>query len=690
MNAKTTKALLAGAVLGLALAAVQPVNAADKPWDNGKLQVSDNGRFLVHENGEPFFWLGETAWLLTSRLQREEIDFYLKDRAKKGYNVIQCSIFHYWPQFNVYGECATPNGYDFRKIDQPGRYTYWDHVDYAVDQMARYGMYMAIVCCWGSEIVKGGHMTADEARKYGTFLGNRYKDKPNIIWVIGGDVSPDRAPGHREIWEALATSIKAVDKNHLMTYHTDGRHSSAEQIHEASWLDFDTFQSGHRRYGQNFGQTEDYPIEHGTEEDNWQYVERAYRQTPAKPVLDAEPSYEGIPHGLRSGDEPYWQPCDIRRYAYWSVFAGSCGHTYGDNAVMQFYIPSIVPSFFPLLPWYEAVKEPASGQMIYLKQLMTAFPFTQGGPAQEVIQGEVGEKYERLLATKGPDYLMVYDYSGRELSVDLSAVEGKPKKLFWFRPEDGSVRFVGLFDGVCRFKPEGQHTPGNDWVLVAYDSQKNYLETATGLSGVAEAKAAASQAVSDQANQTKAAGWVASLNLGDAGKEARVTAVIATHLNAVRDYHNQHAGDIPDGAIDPRTGRKLSGIERQVLADSSIPGSVRQALLDGLNADLTPEQVEAILDKYTVGKVEFTMKAYREIVPDMTPEDEAFLYQNLKEARLRAVDFKNMKEISQIFEIYKTINENHFTETGRDWHTMYKEYTNRLKAEKAAKAAASN
>jgi hypothetical protein len=27
----------------------------------------------------------------------------------------------------------------------------------------------------------------------------------------------------------------------------------------------------------------------------------------------------------------------VRRYAYWSVFAGSCGHTYGHNAIMQFY-----------------------------------------------------------------------------------------------------------------------------------------------------------------------------------------------------------------------------------------------------------------------------------------------------------------------------------------------------------------
>ena len=475
MKRLTSLLLLTSALLFAAPA--RSAAATPKPWDNGPLKVSDNHRFLVHENGEPFFWLGETAWLLTSRLQREEIDFFLKDRAAKGFNVVQVSVFHYWPQFNVYGECATPYGFDFRKIDQAGRYGYWDHVDYAIDKAAEKGMYVAIVCCWGSEIVRHGHMSVSDAEKYGKFLATRYKDRPNIIWVIGGDTPPDRNPGDMDIWNALAVSIKSVDKNHLMTYHPEGRTSSLKWFNEAEWLDFNMFQSGHRRYGQNFGQTEGYPIEQGTEEDNWRYVAEAYAATPAKPVIDGEPSYEGIPQGLRSGDEPYWQASDIRRYAYWSVFAGSFGHTYGDNAVMQFYIPSIIPSFYPLLPWYEAINEPASGQMQYLKKLMTAFPFTEGTAAQEIIPGENGERYERLAATKGSDYLMVYDYTGREITVNLSAILGERKKVFWFRPENGQTSFVGLYDGVCTFRPEGQHTPGNDWVLVAFDSRKNYLET---------------------------------------------------------------------------------------------------------------------------------------------------------------------------------------------------------------------
>lgn len=188
----------------------------------------------------------------------------------------------------------------------------------------------------------------------------------------------------------------------------------------------------------------------------------------------------------------------------------------------------------------------------------------------------------------------------------------------------------------------------------------------------------------DEGSLKKATGWVKNLSLGDQAKEERVTKVIATHLSAIREWHNAHTNMVPDGAINPLTGKKLSAMDRQVIADSSQPASIRQALLDGLNADLTPEQVEQVLDLYTVGKVAFTMKAYKEIVPDMSAEDEAVLLANLKEARLQAIDFKNMKAISAIFEIYKTKNEQHFTNSGRNWRTIYSAYVKRLKEKKAA------
>ncbi|MGV8090652.1 MAG: DUF3826 domain-containing protein [Mangrovibacterium sp.] len=183
--------------------------------------------------------------------------------------------------------------------------------------------------------------------------------------------------------------------------------------------------------------------------------------------------------------------------------------------------------------------------------------------------------------------------------------------------------------------------------------------------------------------EKKAAEWVGSLNLNDPEKEKRVTAVVATHLTAIRDWHNAHPASTVPAGINPVTGNRLTELDRQIIADSAMPESIHEALMTGLRADLNGEQVEAILDKYTVGKVAFTMKGYKAIVPDLTPEEEATILGFLKEAREMAVDYKSMKQISAIFEIYKTKSEQYLIGRGRNWRELYKTYVNYLKEQKA-------
>lgn len=179
--------------------------------------------------------------------------------------------------------------------------------------------------------------------------------------------------------------------------------------------------------------------------------------------------------------------------------------------------------------------------------------------------------------------------------------------------------------------------------------------------------------------EKNAAEWVNALTLNDAAKEQRLVKVVADHLTLVRNWHNDHPSSTVPPGINPRTGDKLTDLDRQIIADSAMPSEVHSNLMSGLRADLNEEQVEAILDQYTVGKVAFTMKAYKEIVPNMTAEEEATLLSNLKQAREMAVDYKSMKEISAIFEIYKTKNEQYLNNNGRSWRQMYKDYVKSLK-----------
>lgn len=98
----------------------------EKPWANGKLQVSANQRFLQFENGQPFFMLGDTGWLLPERLDRAEAQYYLQKCRVAGFNTVLIQVMDGTPSFNIYGQQSLPAGWDLSKADPAGVYSYWD------------------------------------------------------------------------------------------------------------------------------------------------------------------------------------------------------------------------------------------------------------------------------------------------------------------------------------------------------------------------------------------------------------------------------------------------------------------------------------------------------------------------------------------------------------------------------------
>jgi hypothetical protein len=191
-------------------------------------------------------------------------------------------------------------------------------------------------------------------------------------------------------------------------------------------------------------------------------------------------------------------------------------------------------------------------------------------------------------------------------------------------------------------------------------------------------------AKSNTESAKKAADWTAGLKLPDTAKERRVATAITIHLKAIRDWNNDHPFTTVPAGINPTTGNKLSEMDRQIIANSSMPASIHKDLLDVLNKECTPEQVEFILDQYTIGKVAFTLKGYKAIVPDLKPEEESKIQEYLKQAREQAIDYKSMRQISAIFEIYKTKCEQYLNSNGRNWRQLFKAYVDKVKAEKEA------
>jgi hypothetical protein len=437
----------------------------DKENRMSKLLISDNGRYFTDDNGNPFFWLGDTGWFLFGKLSRQDAEKYLENRSRKGFNVIQVMVLHTLSTVNIYGDSALVNkNISLPKVtpgnafENPEQYDFWDHIDFVVDRAAEKGLYMALVPVWGDNIKKG-LVSRGQAKVYARWLAERYRGKSNIIWLNGGDI---RGNDSTEIWNAIGYTLREYDPDHLISFHPRGRTQSSMWFHGEEWLDFNMFQSGHRRYDQD-----DTELCYG--EDNWKYVESDYKKIPVKPVLDGEPSYERIPQGLHDSLQPYWTEDDVRRYAYWSVFAGACGITYGHNAVMQMHKPGDRDKAFGVKDfWYDALNHPGAGQMIHLKNLMLSRPYFGRVPDQSLIAGNQGKKYDYLIATRGPGYIFVYTYNGRNINVNMGKIPGSKVEASWYSPRDGSISRIGIFinKGMIEFDPPGEKRNGNDWVLI--------------------------------------------------------------------------------------------------------------------------------------------------------------------------------------------------------------------------------
>lgn len=431
-----------------------------------RLKVSDNKRYLVTADGKPFFYLGDTAWELFHRLDREQAEQYLKDRAAKGFTVIQAVVLAELDGLkdpNPYGQTPLVND-DPTKPNEK----YFEHVDWVVKKAGDLGLTVGMLPTWGDKWRndKGAIFTPENARAYGEFLGKRYKDAP-IIWVLGGDRDV-KTDSHKAVLRAMAAGLRTGDGGtHLTTFHPPGGGGSSTWFHADDWLDFNMRQNGHQ-------------AEHTGRYD----ATRAdYDRTPAKPVLDGEPIYEGHPVSFKAKDLGHSVAADVRRPLYWDLFSGACGHTYGHHSVWQMYDTGRKPINAPLMTWAEALNEPGAGQMQHGRRLIESRPYLTRIPDDTVIVPEPaatsvpGAGTRRFVGTRDEagTYAMVYAPVGRSFAVRMDAIKGSKVKAWWFNPRDGKATAIGEFPntGTRRFTPPdaGELL---DWVLVLDDAGKNY------------------------------------------------------------------------------------------------------------------------------------------------------------------------------------------------------------------------
>ncbi len=427
-----------------------------------KLKVSDNQRFLVTAEGKPFFYLADTAWELFHRLDRVQAVRYLDTRAAQGYTAIQAVALAELDGIvdpNAYGKLPLIEKDPARPALGTG---YWEHVDYIIHEANQRGLYIALLPTWGSWVGDKERtiFTVANAQTYGEFLGRRYKDK-GIIWILGGDRTPT---GVEPVWRAMAKGIavgvtgKEDYSAVLMSFHPRGGQTSSTQFHNDGWLDFNMQQNGHGIPGKAVPYAK---------------MAKDYALTPVKPAIDGEPLYEDHPLGFNAKLNGYSFDAHVRQYAWWDVFSGGAGHTYGNHSVWQMFAPGRKPINGPLLYWDQAISRPGAAQMQHLRFLMESRPYLSRVPDQSLIVDALTES-DYVAATRGDGYAMIYSGQGRKFTVKLPQLAAKLKG-WWYNPRTGSVHEAGEFDNSA---PREFTCPsegfGSDWTLVLDDAARNF------------------------------------------------------------------------------------------------------------------------------------------------------------------------------------------------------------------------
>jgi hypothetical protein len=406
------------------------------------LKVSANKRYLVDQNSNPVFLSGDAAWSLIVQLTNEDVITYLANRHDHGFNTILVELIEH--HFSTYAPNNIYNVPPFTgKVFTTPNETYFAHADYVITNAAQYNMTVFLAPLylgypgteegWDSEIAAA---SIEDMQSWGTYVGNRYKDFTNIVWVIGGDQDPTSLLPKVN---AFANALVAADPNHLVTFHDIRGTMAVDHLAGASWL---TLNDIYTNYLGTAGK-----------------AQTAYAYFPTLPFFQIEGYYEND-HSMTTQN--------LRAQAYWTVLAGGCGYIFGNTPLWEYD--------FEGGDWKTAMDAAGSVSMSYAASLFRSLAWQNLVPDTTHIVGTAGygtigtANYITTGRVADGSLVMSYFPSAMTLTIDMTQLNGWITGR-WYDPTNGAYNTVSGSPfpntGTHNFTPTGYNAAGDsDWVLI--------------------------------------------------------------------------------------------------------------------------------------------------------------------------------------------------------------------------------
>jgi hypothetical protein len=415
-----------------------------------KAGISRN-RYLVDGNNRPFFWLGDAAWSLIAQVSNEDADFYLDNRRKKGFSIALVSLIEHKVCTNAPSDYYGELPFSGKPFTTPNE-KYFEHADYVIRAAAQRNivvllapLYLGYDCKdegWCAEVKAA---SANDMYSWGLFIGKRYKDFGNIIWVIGGDTDPSVV---KDKVNEMIRGIRENDSLHLFSAHNQPETMAITPWSGESWINVNNVYS----YDSIL----------------YSHFKTAYSMKPVMPFYLCESAYENEHHST---------PQQLRAQAYQAVLSGAMGHIFGNCPVWHF---GAVRDWCNTTDWKTELDNSGSMSMDYFQRLFLSRSWQTLIPDfdHKVITegfGTWGTKdYVTTALTADGNTLIAYLPYSRSVTADLNKITGKKALCRWYDPSSGKVIDIGTI------KTSGYHTftplSKSDWVLIIDNESENLPE----------------------------------------------------------------------------------------------------------------------------------------------------------------------------------------------------------------------